>query len=167
VLARERVAPEIALLIQAIDEAYDRRTWHGTNLRGAVRRVSHEEALWRPAPGRHCIWEIVLHCAYYKYVQARVLTGRHGRGLFPRKPSNWPALPRAAGEVPWREDVALMDEYHQVLREAVNGFDSQRLGEGDGRWTFAQHVHGAAFHDLYHAGQIQLLKRLRRTRPKP
>jgi len=156
-------APVILILVQAVDEAYDQRAWHGTNLRGAVRRVDAELALWRPAPGRRCIWEVVLHCAYYKYLQARLLKGRQGRGLFPRKPAQWPALPETPGERAWREDLGLMDQYHQALREAIAGFEVGRLGEVDGSWTFLQHIHGGAFHDVYHAGQIQLLKRLRRS----
>jgi hypothetical protein len=31
-----------------------------------------------------------------------------------------------------------------------------------GVWTYAEEIHGVAAHDLYHTGQIQLIKRLMR-----
>jgi hypothetical protein len=55
---------DIALLLRIVDQAYDHRAWHGTNLRGSVRGLSLDEAAWRPQPGRHNIWEIMVHTAY-------------------------------------------------------------------------------------------------------
>ena len=69
------------LLLATIDAGYDRRSWHGPNLRGALRGVSIAEAAWRPAFGRHNIWELTVHSAYWKYDIRRRLTGReHGHG---------------------------------------------------------------------------------------
>ena len=55
------------LLLAMIDEAYDHRSWHGTNLRGAIRGVTPAVAAWRPGTDRHNIWELVVHAAYWKY----------------------------------------------------------------------------------------------------
>jgi len=55
---------EIQLLLKSIDQAYDHRSWHGTNLRGSIRGLSLKQAAWRPAQGRHNIWELVVHAAY-------------------------------------------------------------------------------------------------------
>ena len=62
---------EIALLVGLIDRAFDRRSWHGMNLRGSIRGMSAKEAAWRPAPARHNVWEIVVHAAYWKYAVRR------------------------------------------------------------------------------------------------
>ena len=59
--------PEIAQLLAIIDQAYDKPSWHGTNLRGSVRRVTAAQAAWRPSSNRHNIWEIGVHAAYWKY----------------------------------------------------------------------------------------------------
>src|SRR5438874_523546 len=72
---------ELQLLLDGLDEAFDRKSWHGTNLRGSVRGVAVKEALWRPGPGRHNIWELMLHAAYWKYVVRRRITGEK-RGSF-------------------------------------------------------------------------------------
>jgi len=78
-------------LLAIIDQAYNRRSWHGPNLRGSLRRVSAEQAVWRPSQARHNIWELVVHTAYWKYVVRRRLTGG-SRGSFPIKGSNWSAI---------------------------------------------------------------------------
>src|SRR2546428_8378576 len=87
------------LLFRILDDAYERKAWHGTNLRGSLRGVTAQEALWRPGPGRHNIWELAVHCAYWKYTVRRRLTGEK-RGSFPRRGSNW--LPPGKS---WPDDV--------------------------------------------------------------
>ena len=52
------------MLLDSLDEAFDRKSWHGPNLRGAIRGVTAAQAVWRPAGDRHNIWELTLHAAY-------------------------------------------------------------------------------------------------------
>jgi len=156
-----------AVLIQqylaVMDEAYDHKAWHGTTLRGSLRRVTAAQAAWRPGRTRHNIWEIVVHAAYWKYVVHRRLTGAR-RGTFALEGSNWFLRPEAGGrhEDAWRRDLALLDEQHRALRASVS-----RLAPAEcltpsrrGQPTKAFLIRGISAHDLYHAGQIQLLKRL-------
>jgi len=150
----------IALLLDLVDEGFDSPGWHGPNLRGALRGLTAAQAARRPAPGRHCIWEIVLHCAYWKYAVRRRLTGEGARGSFVRRPSNWPRLPEHADAAAWKADLALLDETHRLLRAAVAAFPERRLGERHGGSTAARLMYGIAAHDLYHAGQVRLLIKL-------
>ena len=149
------------MLLQSLDEAFDRKSWHGTNLRGSVRGLAADQAAWRPAPGRHNIWEIVVHAAYWKYTVRRRLLGEK-RGSFVLKGSDWFARPEGeASEAAWRSDVALLVSEHSALRAAVEAWAS---GDDAGVLSRAEATHlviGIAFHDIYHAGQIQLIKRLR------
>ncbi|MGE5277674.1 MAG: DinB family protein [Acidobacteriota bacterium] len=160
-----RVPREVALLLSILDEAYERKAWHGANLRGALRGIQAREAGWRPAPGRHSIRELVLHVAYWKYAVRRMLTGEK-RGAFPEKGSNW--FPRNAPptEKAWRSDLALLEREHRRLREAIASLPAAALSRrprGSKHGT-AKLVYGVASHDLYHTGQIQLLKVLQRKR---
>jgi hypothetical protein len=157
-------------LLSILDQAYDHRSWHGTNLRGSIRRVSLQQAAWRPAPGRHNIWEIVVHAAYWKYVVWRRLA-RRPRGTFPLDGSNWFRRPQEAGEAAseaaWRADVALLEDMHRSLREAASRLPAGVLtrkfkGSRESRFSL---LSGVAAHDLYHAGQIQLLKKLETHAP--
>lgn len=148
-------------LLRMIDLAYGTRAWHGTTLRGSLRRVDAARAAWRPAPGRHNIWELVVHAAYWKYVvRRRLLDEPHGS--FPLVGSNWFARPDEEGARAWRDDVALLDEMHRTMRAAVAGLDPATLGDAPegSDVTRRDLVIGVASHDVYHTGQIQLLKRL-------
>lgn len=153
---------EIGMLLRMLDESYERSAWQGPNLRGALRGVGAGQAAWRPAPGRHSIHELVLHAAYWKYVVRRMLTGEK-RGSFPEKGSNWFARPEPPTERAWRADLALLDAEHRKLRAAVaavrGGAALRRKPRGSKR-TVDTLVYGVASHDVYHTGQIQILKRL-------
>ena len=159
-MASKPVTPEIELLLALLDEGFDRPAWHGPNLRGALCGLTAAEAARRPAPGRHCIWEIALHCAYWKYAVCRRLTGEGARGSFPRRPTNWPLLPGRQDAAAWKADLALLDEAHRALRAAVAAFSARRLGERRGESTAGRLIYGIAAHDLYHAGQVRLLIKL-------
>ena len=153
---------EIGLLLHLLDEAFDRKAWHGPNLFGAVRRLPPEEAAWRPAPGRHSVQDLALHCAYWKYAVRRKLTGEK-RGSFPRKGSNFFPRARAAALAAWKADLAILRAEHAKLRAAVAAFPPKRLRSRapGSRHSYLRLIAGAAAHDLYHAGQIRLLIRLR------
>jgi hypothetical protein len=157
------VDAEVRLLVAILDAAYDRRSWHGPNLRGAIRGVTARQAGWRPSRNRHNIAELVVHAAYWKYAVFRRVTGA-ARGAFPLKGSNWFPRDSVRNESVWHEDVALLDRMHRSLRAAVTRLSARELAHaprGSKVSTFAI-VSGLAAHDLYHAGQIQLLKRLQK-----
>jgi uncharacterized damage-inducible protein DinB len=149
----------IDLLLLQLDQAYSRKSWHGTNLRGSIRGLTAEQVVWRPQPDRHNVQEIAVHAAYWKYTVTRRLTGEK-RGSFALKGSNWfeRQAPDAAA---WRADQQLLEASHARLRAAVAALLPRRLGEEVGHGlSAASLVSGIVAHDLYHAGQIQLLKRL-------
>ena len=163
----EKVAssPEIEILLRVLDQAFDRRAWHGPNLRGSLRGLTARESAWRPAPGRHNIWELTLHCAYWKYCSRRLLLGEK-RGNFPLEGNNFFKRPdtRKPGDAEWQRDIELLTDEHRQLRAAVAGFPAARLERraSPNGWTFFETIVGAASHDLYHAGQIRLLRRLQK-----
>lgn len=154
---------EVSILLTLIDQAFDRKSWHGTNLMGSIRGLNSGQASRRPSAGRHNIWEIVVHAAYWKYAVRRRLRGEK-RGSFPLRGSNWFARPPAPApdERLWRSDVALLVETHGGLRDAVAALGAEDLPRvpNNGKVSNLALITGVAAHDLYHAGQVQLLKRL-------
>ena len=152
-------------MLKLLDEAYKSKTWHGPNLRGSLRGVTAVAAVWRPNPKRHNIWEITLHAAYWKYAVRRRLCGDK-RGSFPIKGSNWFVLPADANKAEWKAHLRLLDEMHRSLRDAIADMSPARLFTKvpGSKYTAAELIYGVACHDVYHAGQIQLLKRLLKAR---
>ena len=150
------MASALEMVLAVIDEAYERKSWHGTNLRGSLRGLSAEDALWRPAEGRHNVWELAMHAAYWKYAVRRRLRGDK-RGSFPLNGSNFFESPKKPDETAWREALALLDEQHRAMRDAIATLPASAFDDLKKR----QLLTGIAAHDLYHTGQIQLIKRLR------
>jgi len=144
------------LVLALLSEGYSRKTWHGPNLRQSLKGVSASQAAWRPAPGRHNIWELALHSAYWKYAVRRRIEGGK-RGSFVLKGSNFFARPEEgkATEEAWRADLALLEREHKDLEEAI-----RRVLKTARAKKLLPALYGVAFHDIYHAGQIRLLRRL-------
>src|SRR5262245_26187551 len=79
---------EIEVIVCQLEQAFRRKSWHGTNLLGSIRGIDVESASWRPAPGRHNIWELIVHAAYWKYSVYHRFANEPGM-KFPVKGSNW------------------------------------------------------------------------------
>ena len=139
------------VLVANLDAAYSRHGWHGPTLRGALRGLDEKKLLWRPGKKRHNIWELAMHCAYWKYAVRRKLTGDK-RGSFPVKGSNW--FEPGAGE--WRDVMRLLDDQHEQLRSAIRSLPPRAFNDA----KKLRLMYGVAAHDLYHAGQVTLIKRL-------
>ncbi len=144
------------LILALLDEGYEKRTWHGPNLKQSLRGISAKQAAWRPAADRHNIWEETVHAAYWKYAaRRRIEGGKHGS--FALKDSNFFLRPETGkpSETAWRADKKLLEREHRALRAAV----AKAMKTSHGA-KFLRQLYGVAFHDVYHAGQIRLLRRL-------
>jgi len=152
---------EITLLLQQLDFGYDRQSWHGPNLKGSLRGITSDEATWRPAAERHCVADIAIHAAYWKYAARRRLVGAK-RGSFPLKGSNWFALPDPLDDATWRGYLFLLESEHRLMRAAVAALPLPQLDvvPRGSKVTNRMLIQGMAAHDVYHAGQVQLLKKL-------
>jgi hypothetical protein len=151
---------EIRVLVEMLDTAFDRRSWHGANLMGAIRGVDAKAAARRRVRGRKTIWEQLLHAAYWKHRVLAYVVKKNGRepAGFGRKGSNWPAMPEHLTEAAWREDRTMLIDLHKQLRREVALVPSKVIASDRKlRWM----IQGAAAHDLYHAGQIKLLRRFK------
>ena len=143
-------------ILALVDEGYSRKTWHGPNLRQSLKGVTVKQAAWRPGSGRHNIWELTLHLAYWKYAVRRRLAGGK-RGSFVLKGSNFFPRPEKgkATEAAWRSDQELLEKEHRAMVEAIG-----RVLKSPQRQEKLGMLYGVALHDVYHAGQIRLLRRL-------
>ena len=145
------------VILDLFEEAFARKTWHGPNLWQSLKGVKAQQAAWRPAPNRHNIWEETLHAAYWKYDVRRILEGGK-RGSFALKGSNFFARPEPheLTEAAWKADKAILQNEHAALRRAISKALRKPMTPKTRRMLW-----GVAFHDIYHAGQIRLLRRLK------
>lgn len=158
--------PRIEMLVHQLGQAFDRRAWHGANLLAALRSLDGSAAVWRPGSGRHNIAELAVHAAYWKYRVFRQISDAAPRS-FDLPGSNFFAREVAPSPIEWDADLRLLRDWHGRLLAAVVEFPPARLTEtaGRNRFTYLEMISGAASHDLYHAGQIQLIRRIYQSRP--
>lgn len=144
------------LVLALLDEGYEKKTWHGPNLKQSIKGITAKQAAWRPGPGRHNIWEVTLHAAYWKYAVRRRIEGGK-RGSFVLKGSNFFPRPEKGklNEAVWSVDKKLLEREHRALHAtAAKVLRTARAAK------LLPQLYGVAFHDIYHAGQIRLLRRL-------
>jgi uncharacterized damage-inducible protein DinB len=134
--------------------------WHGPSLRALLLGVSAEEATRKPIPGAHSIWELVLHIAVWDEICTRRLQGEVIRATT-GSPEDWPEGVGETNEARWQEAVARLFRAQAELARAVEALPEERLEDRVPGWPWTNHlmIHGTLHHDLYHAGQIALLKR--------
>ena len=151
-------------LLALLREAYYAKAWHGTTLKGALRGVRAAQAAWRPTPGRKNIAEQVLHCAFWKSNVFRRISD--SERSWPLKGTNWITVGDDLDEKAWKAHRALLDAQHEALCAAVATLAPARLDQipPGGATSCYRLIQGAALHDLYHTGQIQILKRELRSK---
>lgn len=152
---------EIARISDLMRRTFEKEAWHGPSVREAVATVDARQAAARPIPGAHSIWQLVLHIMAWEAEVCRRLDGHAPRTLPPAE--DFPS-PGDTGEAAWRDTLASLERGHARLREAISRLADARLddplGDASGElWTVYTTLHGIIQHDLYHAGQISLLKK--------
>ena len=157
-----KTAPEgltTSVLTRTLEEGYGPGAWHGADMKAAIGDVDGELAFWRPAPERHSIAEIALHHAYHAHHVHSRLTGEPA-SPFLVAGDDWFALPTAT-DLTWAQIQALVESQHRRLTDAVQAIGTRSASPLTVEERFDL-VLGITSHAVYHAGQIQLLKRLQR-----
>ena len=147
---------DMEIIADQISRAFRGESWHGPSVLEVLAGVSAEDAAAHPIPGAHSIWEIVLHMTGgYALVLGRV------RGEDPQlsPEQEWPLVPEVSSEA-WRESQHTLEQLNRQLQSAVRAFPAERLSQelGSEYSAYIQFL-GAPQHDLYHAGQIVVLKK--------
>jgi DinB superfamily len=149
------------ILARVIDEGYGPGAWHGADLKAAVADVSPQLAFWRPGTGRHNIAEIALHHAYCARSVRGQLTGAAPEP-FVLDGEDWFELTER-GSLAWPEIQSALDAEQRRLAVAVADIAAGRLQPPLSDAECFDLVLGITCHAVYHAGQVQLIKRLRET----
>ena len=149
---------EIERLEDQLRRSFEGDAWHGPAVLEVLAGVAADQAAARPVANGHSIWELVLHlAATYRLVLRRI--GGDAEQLSPE--DDWPSLPAVTPEN-WRDTVETLRGLNQDLRRAVRAFAPDRLDAplvAAPPYTAYTQFIGITQHDLYHAGQIAMLKR--------
>lgn len=147
---------DMEIIADQISRAFWGESWHGPSVREVLAGVSAEDAAAHPILGAHSIWEIVLHLVGGYNLVLRRVRGERAH-LSPEE--EWPPVAEFSADA-WRESQETLEKLNHQLQRAVRAFPAQRLAQelGSEYPAYIQFC-GAPQHDLYHAGQIVLLKK--------
>lgn len=149
----------VAIESRILSEGWGPGAWHGADLKAAIADVPPAVAFWRPAPGRHNIAEIALHHAFFARSVRAQISGRAAEP-FVLPGEEWFVVDNEK-TIPWSKIQATLDAEQQRLAELVASVETVTTSSplaGTERFNL---VLGIACHAIYHAGQVQLIKRLR------
>lgn len=156
---------ESARLADQIRRAFEGQAWHGDSVLKLLRDVDAKTAAAHPIKDAHSIWELVLHIAAW---DGAVRRRAGGVAVSVSDKQNFPPVTDTS-EVAWRKAVEHLQHTHDELVKAVAAFPDSRLkqqvpGKAAKYHNFFYMFSGIVQHELYHAGQIALLKRALRAR---
>jgi hypothetical protein len=149
------------VLARIIDEGYGPGAWHGPDLKAALDDVTSELAFWRPSPGRHNIAEIALHHAYFVRSVRGQLSGTTPEP-FVLEGEDWFALPNQS-TLTWPKIRSVVDAEQRRLASVAADISAGRVPSSLTDPERFDLVLGITCHAVYHAGQVQLIKRLHAT----
>ncbi|MEK6301217.1 MAG: DinB family protein [Acidobacteriota bacterium] len=149
---------EIKRIKSQLRRAFEGEAWHGPSVMELLEDVTAQQAAAHPVAGAHSIWELALHIATWeRYARMRIV---EAAALEPSDEENFPAVVDTS-DVAWRAALEAIKRNHAELLETVAGLDDEKLSEiVPGKpYSIYFMLHGVIQHDLYHAGQIALLKK--------
>lgn len=152
---------ECTRIASALASAINGEAWYGDSLREILNGVTSKQALARPIPDAHSIWELVLHVeAWIKFFDGAIAGKPIPVWATMPKELDWPPV-TATTEEAWQQAVNSFFSHHQKVVQEIKGFDDTRLEETvPGRTYNFYHLFGSAIqHAVYHGGQIALLKK--------
>jgi uncharacterized damage-inducible protein DinB len=140
-----------------LKRAFEGTAWHGLSIQELLANVTAEMAAARPVAGAHTIWEIVLHIAAWEDAVRRRLEGDPAE-LSPEE--DWPSV-KDSSAAAWQDALSALERGHKQLRGAVARLRDDQLDATVAGQVYSVYfmLHGVIQHDLYHAGQIALLKK--------
>lgn len=149
---------EIELIVDQMERTFEGDAWHGSSMSEILSDVTVDQALARPIEGAHSIWEIVIHSSVWQRTVRERLQGHPIVTL--TNAIDWPSVQEAAPEA-WAEAVRELRSEYELLRDEALEWIDKDLSERteNQRYTVYEMLHGVIQHNLYHAGQIALLKK--------
>ncbi len=149
----------VGMGLRVLSEGYGPGAWHGPDLKAALADVTAGLAYWRPGAGRHNIAEIALHHAYYAHVVRTKISGREV-GPFVLAGEDWFEV-ESENTLAWSKILSTLEAEHASLAALIEAIDSGQQSSPLAEAERFDLTLGITCHAIYHAGQIQLIKRLR------
>lgn len=157
-MSAEKVTP-ISAYVNDLDLFITGKNFWQASLYAQLEGLTVENALYKPAPERHCIWELVRHMSYWKYWAVTYVT--KGEKLYARD-DDWRELPEVQTEENWQADVTYLKSLHDECVKISEGIGNDMFESTDEKIVFFRQL---LYHDCYHTGQVGLLRVMQGLKP--
>jgi uncharacterized damage-inducible protein DinB len=157
----QRATSEVERIRDQFRRAFDGEAWHGPSVLKILEGVTAQQAAAHPIPGAHSIWELTLHIAAWERACKRRLEGDPAQLT---DAEDWETI-NDTSQAAWESTKQQLIDNHRELLEAIAKVDESRLNEPIIKNPEVPYssvyvtLHGGVQHDLYHAGQIAMLKK--------
>ena len=158
----QRSIREVDRIRDQFRRAFEGEAWHGPAVLSVLNGVTAQQAAAHPIRGAHSIWELTLHIAAWERACLRRLQGDPAQLA---DAEDWQPL-NDTSEAAWENTKQQLIDNHHALLETIATVDDSRLNEpiitADRSTSYSSvyvTLHGGVQHDLYHAGQIAMLKK--------
>lgn len=151
---------EAKRIAQTLRDTYAGDAWVGPSLHDILRGLTPDQAYGHPMPNAHSIWEIILHMTAWRLFAWHKLNGNAGFDLASPE-QDWPPVENDSLPA-WEAALTELEKSQQQLLGALEGISDDKLHETvPGRdYSYYKLLHGIIGHDLYHGGQIVLLRKI-------
>jgi hypothetical protein len=148
---------EVERIVELLQVCYNGGPWHGPSLMTNLDGITADQAVQKPIPNGHCIWELVQHMTAWINEVIQVLDGEQYATLPPEQ--DWPAI--GSGEAAWQAALGILDSSQEALCGAVGELQEDKLWELPEGQEFNYYwlLHGVVLHYVYHTGQIGLIRK--------
>lgn len=157
-MSSEKVTP-VTSFVNDLNQFITGKNFWQASLYQQLEGLTLDNALYKPASDRHCIWEIVRHMAYWKHWAITYVT--KGEQLN-AKEENWKALPEIQNEDAWKEDVDKLKSLHDECVRISESIGNELFESTEEKFVFFRQL---LYHDCYHTGQIGLLRVMQGLKP--
>lgn len=149
---REHIADQLA-------RTFDGKAWHGDSMTHILQGIDPGKASQKPVQHIHSVWEIVLHIIAWEQVVVSCLQGEAYEGV--QGEQDWLPVKEVSLEA-WQTTLKRLEDITLRLKESILSFPEAKLHENIPGRTFSFYVliHGVIQHNLYHGGQIAILKKM-------
>jgi uncharacterized damage-inducible protein DinB len=141
-------------IITLLENTFNKEPWHGPSVKSVINGITQQQSLSK-LNNSHSIIELVGHMTSWRTYTAKKLID--DKSFKMTDELNFPSA------TDWQKVLQTLDESQVTLIEAIKKFDEKRLPDivpsTNHQYSYYTLLHGIIHHDLYHTGQIAIVKK--------
>ena len=157
-MGAEKTNPGAAYLNDLKQFTEGKNFWQAS-LINQVEGLTMEQALYKPSPQRHGIWQIIRHISYWKQWALKYLNEDVKLNA---KEDNWSPMPEVQTELTWNDELSGLKKLNDDCISSAEKLGDELMTSTDEKVVFFRQL---LYHDCYHCGQIGFIRAMQGLKP--